>query len=86
MTFLIIMESTANCGDPVPPANGHVVEHSHSREGASVTYMCNDGFRPSSISTSVCSDSMMWAPPLEEYNCTLVVGETTSWVEILSSW
>ena len=46
----------------------------HKREGGTVTYQCNDGYRPSLSFISTCTEDAMWMPDPEEHNCTLVVG------------
>ena len=66
--------TTVNCGDPEPPVNGSVDTPPHTREGASVMYRCNDGFRPSADFPSTCTNTAMWYPPPQDHNCTYVEG------------
>lgn len=64
-----------NCGRPSSPNHGTVGNYAHTREDATVTFQCDDGFRPSIVMTSICRDTAKWMPPPEELNCTLVIGE-----------
>ena len=63
-----------NCGDPNPPNNGSLSDFTHTREGARVTFSCNDGFRPLKTITSICMDTGMWMPPPDDHVCILVTG------------
>ncbi len=56
------------------PTNGFVGNYSHTREGATAAYQCNDGFRPSMEMTAVCTNISLWVPAPEEQNCVLVTG------------
>ena len=58
----------------MPPDNGFVSNYSHTREGATVTYTCDAGFRPSMEFNSTCSSTGYWTPDPEFHNCTLVQG------------
>ncbi len=40
-----------------------------------VTYQCNEGFRPSVVMTSVCTDTAKWIPIPEEHDCIFVTGK-----------
>ncbi len=40
-----------------------------------MTYQCNNGYRPSSVSTSVCAATAEWTPAPNELNCILETGE-----------
>ena len=77
MHVLIIIISSmliVNCGVPMPPTNGSLGNYAHTREGATVTYKCDDGFRPSAIHNSTCSITGYWTPDPELHNCTFVQG------------
>ena len=63
-----------NCGMPIPPSNGSVGQYLHTREGATVTFWCNDGFRPSAIVTSICNSTGRWTPDPEQHSCIFVQG------------
>ncbi len=63
-----------NCGDPSPPANGFVGIYPHTREGATVTYQCNDGFVPSDIMISFCTNTSIWTPTPEQHSCISTKG------------
>lgn len=66
---------TVNCGVPVPPMNGRIVLCLHTREGAEVTFQCDNGFRPSNIMNSTCANTGFWIPAPHRLNCTLVTGK-----------
>ena len=66
-----------NCYDPDAPNNGSVIDnYDHTREGATVTYLCDDGFRPSQQMTSNCTSSGNWVPLPQEHMCTFVTGKS----------
>ena len=73
MSWLVI-NFLVNCGDPNTPIDGYIGYYLHTREGSTVEYGCNDGFRPSANRLSICSTSSMWIPLPEQHVCTLVVG------------
>ena len=60
----------------MPPTNGYLGDYSHTREGATVTYQCNDGYRPSAVFVSTCTDAALWIPAPDQHNCTFVTGIT----------
>ena len=64
----------ADCGIPMAPIDGFLGNYTHTREGAVVTYGCNDGFVPSATNTATCMESGEWYPPPNEHNCTMVTG------------
>ena len=64
-----------DCGDPLPPINGHVGYYPHTREGVNVTFQCNIGYVPSITRTATCiHEHGRWIPALQEHNCTIVTG------------
>ncbi len=63
-----------DCDVPMSPMDGTVDTPDHTREGAIVEYMCDDGFRPSANFTSTCESTALWTPPPEDHNCTFVTG------------
>ena len=65
---------TVNCGPPMPPMNGTLISYLHTREGATVSFYCNKGFRPSSIVTSTCTNTTLWIPQPHEHGCVFVDG------------
>ena len=65
-----------NCGNPVPPNDGYLGDYSHTREGATVTFQCNNGYRPSAVMISICTSTALWIPAPEILNCTLITGNT----------
>ena len=62
----------ADCGIPRPPMNGNMVYYSGTRVGNTVTYACNNGYRPSSEMTGTCTMDSMWDPTPERHHCSLV--------------
>ena len=58
----------------MPPTDGSLGSYPHTREGASVTYQCDDGYRPSAIFTSICESTARWTPAPEDHVCTFVIG------------
>ena len=75
--FEFILICAVNCGDPMKPINGSLGPYDHAREGATVTYQCDQGFRPSLLMTSTCTSTAHWMPPPEMHMCTLVTGLVT---------
>lgn len=73
MTCLLSMIQV-NCGVPVPPSNASLESYPHTREGAVVTYGCDEYFVPSAPVTSVCASSALWIPPLSDHTCVFVIG------------
>ena len=71
--FLNFLPSV-NCGVPSPPVNGFLGNIAHTREGATVTFQCSDGYVPSAVMTSTCTSTRLWAPTPENHTCTLVIG------------
>ena len=57
------------------PVNGMVDMLNYSREGATVRYKCNDGFRPSNARLSTCESTAMWTPDPMNHECTFIEGE-----------
>ena len=73
--YTVLLCIAVNCLNPSTPGNGSLGNYTHTREGATVTYQCNDGFRPSQQMTSYCLRTGNWTPPPELHVCTLVTGE-----------
>ncbi len=70
-----IISPIVDCEIPLPPLNGSLGNYSHTRENATVSYQCDDGYTPSVIMTSKCTNTGIWIPPPEEHNCTVVTGK-----------
>ena len=64
-----------NCGDPLPPNNGNLGSYANTREGTSVSFKCDEGFRPSAPMVATCMRNAMWHPAPQDHNCTLVTGK-----------
>ena len=71
----LLITYTVNCGVPMSPMNGSLGIYLHTREGATVAYYCDHGFRPSAILISICNSTARWTPNPEQYNCTFVEGK-----------
>ncbi len=50
--------------------NGSVLDYSHAREGANVSYQCDEGYTPSGIIMATCTNTSKWIPAQE---CTLFI-------------
>ena len=72
--------TVVNCGVPIPPTNGSLGNYNHTREGSTLTFYCNDGFRPSAIMTSTCTNTTLWIPPPHQLECVFVVGKLGTYV------
>ena len=83
--YILLLSTLVNCGDPIPPTNGSLGSYVHTREGATVTYWCNDGFRPSAIFPSTCNSTARWTPDPEQHNCTFIRGTVFYTVLTISS-
>ena len=75
LSNVVILEFSENCNVPSPPTNGYLGNYSHTREGATVTFQCNSGYRPSAVFVSTCPETAMWKPAPEELNCIFVTGK-----------
>ena len=64
-----------DCGVPVPPNNGSLGSYTNTREGTSVTFRCNEGFRPSVPMIATCMRNAMWYPAPDGHDCILVIGK-----------
>ena len=65
-----------NCGDPDSPINGELGHIPHTREEAVITYWCSNGYRPSTVMNSTCTNNGSWLPLPRQHTCTLVVGKS----------
>ena len=70
LLFLVV-----NCPIPRTPTNGSLGFFPHTREGSTVTYQCDDGFRPSGVFVSVCDNTAVWIPDPGNHVCTFVLGK-----------
>ncbi len=70
MQFCFIVD----CGVPIPPIDGLLVNYDSTKAGSTVIYRCNDGFRPSTLQRSTCTNERLWIPAPEEHNCTFIIG------------
>ena len=63
-----------DCGIPTPPINGSVVNYSGTKLGNTVTFKCDEGFRPSVEVNGTCRSDAMWHPTPGMHNCTFIEG------------
>lgn len=54
--------------------NGRVIGFTDSKEGTPVSYQCVEGYVPSIVLNSTCTNLGVWEPVPAEHNCTLVEG------------
>ena len=47
---------------------------SGTKVGDTVTYKCNEGYRPSAEMNGTCTMDAMWDPAPERHNCTFIIG------------
>lgn len=64
-----------NCGIPMPPINGDVGNYTNSRVEQTTTFQCDEGYIPSGVVISTCTNLGLWTPEPEEHNCTLIIGK-----------
>ena len=69
--------NTAQCPNPAPPINGTISNFLTRRIFDVIAFMCDDGFRPSNMSSATCSNLGTWVPDPEDHECTLVEGTYT---------
>ena len=64
----ITFPTLVDCLDPHPPMNGFIEPYFHTRQGATLTFRCNEGFNPTAIN-STCSREGEWIPPPDQHDC-----------------
>ena len=69
LLYIIIVR----CDDPTFPNLGSI-DGGFNEEGQNRTYRCLVGFRPSADYITTCSNTTLWDPPPEDFNCILVLG------------
>ena len=69
LSFLLC---AANCGVPVPPDNGTIVNYTGTLEGSVVNYQCNPGFGPLGEMSAVCAANGSWSPDPADVICRKV--------------
>ena len=69
--------STADCGPPCPPTNGHTLPFTSTLQGATVTYVCCDihseRHQFCCDVTAVCNKEVYWEPSADD-----ICGEPTA--------
>ena len=58
-----------NCGVPIPPDNGTVVNSTGTLEGSVIYYQCNPGFIPLDVMSAVCTAVGSWSPDPANETC-----------------
>ena len=72
--LIIILCKIVDCGVPISSNNGSFGSYTNTREGTSVIFECDEGFRPSAPMVTTCMRNAMWYPPPQDQDCILVVG------------
>ncbi len=68
--MIFILYNIVDCGVPIPPINGFLVNYDTTKVGGTVIYRCDNGFTPTSLQSSACTYDRLWIPALEDLNCT----------------
>ena len=63
------LSCAANCGVPVPPDNGTILNYTSSLEGLVVYYQCDSGFGPLGEMSAVCAANGGWSPDPADVTC-----------------
>ena len=70
---------TADCGAPLPPVNGSLLQsHTNTTEGSVVVFQCDPGFVPEGEMISVCGSDGQWTPDPGDVTCSFVLPTVTS--------
>ena len=64
----ILHNTTAGCGEPIPPSRGSIDNFQSAAEGATITYSCSPGLVPRSQMSAVCTN-MAWRPDPATLQC-----------------
>ena len=64
-----------DCGIPISPTNGSIVNYTGTKVGNIVTFKCDEGFRPSAEVNGTCGSDTVWNPTPNKHNCTFVEGK-----------
>ncbi len=67
---MIILLHIVDCGVPIPPIGGSLVNYDSTKVDSTVTYKCEDFYQPTTLQISTCTNTRLWIPLLEEHNCT----------------
>ena len=74
----ILYNTTAGCGEPIPPSRGSIDNFQSAAEGATITYSCSPGLVPRSQMSAVCTN-MTWRPDPATLQC-MEPGEYCMWL------
>ena len=66
---LSLFSPLADCGLPVAPRNGSLVNYTGTTHGSEVIYICDPGHVPEGRMRVVCTENG-WSPNLDDLNCT----------------
>ena len=69
METYIVVNCTANCGQPMASRNVQLTVYNSTLEGATVVFKCNEGFFPNVTHTGVCQNISMWHPDPADLVC-----------------
>ena len=58
-----------NCGVPVLPSNGTIVNSTGTLEGSVIYYQCNPGFVPVDVMSAICTAAGSWSPDPANATC-----------------
>ena len=72
--LIINILNLVDCGIPIPPINGSIISYNGTKVGNSVTFKCDEGYRPSAVISGTCRLDSMWDPIPERHNCTFIYG------------
>ena len=68
LVLIIKTINTASCGRPVAATNVQLYYNS-TLEGATVVFLCEEGYVPNSTHTGVCQDNGRWSPNPANHIC-----------------
>ena len=75
MTLIVTLKElyfivSVDCGQPKPPANGYLMKYSSTKEGANISFRCdNEDTSSAAMQSTICNSRGMWVPLPEKYTC-----------------
>ena len=64
----VLNNTTAGCGEPIPPSRGSIDNFQSAADGATITYHCSPGLVPRTQMSAVCTN-MIWRPDPATLQC-----------------
>ena len=62
---------TADCGAPLPPVKGLLLQpHTNTTEGSVAVFQCDPGFVPEGEMTAACERDGQWTPTPGDVTCS----------------